>query len=278
MIMLLLAFAQDAVTPTVEKDAVFTRKAKGTARLTCDSKWHPGLDLGLALASPFRFRPEALLPGKAVKPGDTWTVKDGALTSLVNDLHLPVWTPEDAKKDAYAKWRGTDPNDTKLEATGELKLTMKEGAIEAEGRVYVRDTGRMSSRYGPNSWVHTWAHGLWIKLALDAKGRVTGVEWRDEFQVEGLYTNGPEYRDPFALKGVMKSTEPKTATAEEEKAIRGHIKKLGSDDLEVREAATKALIDMGEVVVQTVRAELAKTEDAEVEARLGAVLTALGET
>lgn len=281
----LLALAwQEAVTPTLEKDAAFSRKVKGRADLACDSQWHSGLRVALTASGPLKLTEpqlKPLMPGRAVKPGDAWKAEGESLAPLMKELCRIEWVPDDGLEEAYKKWRGDGRNDARIDVSGTLAMTLAPAGagsmVVAEGTLTVVDGGRMTNRYGPNNWSHTWTHKLRIELGLDAAGRVTAVVVRDVFEVAGEYNNDAAARDPFTIKGALNTSAPKKATADEEKAIRGHVGKLGSDDLDVREAATKALIDLGDVVVDTVKAARGESDDPEVKARLDSVLSALGE-
>ncbi len=274
---------QDPVTPSVDKEAVLSRRAKGSSTVTCDSPWHPKMALQLAPGGRLKLRAEelaALLPPEPpVKPGTSWTVKGEKLMALATALTDFPWKIDDGKNDAWVQWQGDTPLNRVVSADGELKVTLEKTAkglsLAVAGTLTVTDAGHLGSRYGPNDWKTAATHKISARLSLTAAARIDGFELKDDVDLEGSFSNGAQFVEAFTQKSTFETVEPRALTAERENAARALVARLGDDSFDAREKATKALIDMGDEIVPLLTAVRSDSTDAEVKARLDAILKAL---
>lgn len=278
LIPLLLAFAD----PQLATDGNRFIQAKGQMTVKCQSQWH-NFNLTVAANHKARLRDAGMYGFRPARlaDGHTWQVAAEDLTALTKVLHQIHWAADAKDLETYARWQGSMTLQEALAADGNLNLkltTSKTGFRAAiDGTIRVKDTGRLSNRFGPNGWEKSWTHKLRGSVDLDKTGQVTLVELTDDFEVTGGFTNQPDViSDPASQKGnlTVRLFFPNPLSPEDAKQVEKLVAQLGAKDFAVRENATKELNNMGPRIANLLRELAPAYKDPEVRKRVEELLKA----
>ncbi|MCH7726452.1 MAG: hypothetical protein IH991_08250 [Planctomycetes bacterium] len=280
----LFAAAPKEYDVNLRPDTVCQLRISGRQNIVCDSRWHklrlPCKIRGNVVLTDAEIR--HFLPQNKTVVGSKWTVDEKFSRVLAERIFRALKiTPADEA--AYAKWTGSGPTENPVLATGEISLRLQTvrpnesgdvATIAILGTLRIVESGKMASRYGPNSWKSNWQLKLDGELIIDLSSKeLRSMELTARGTITGAYSNNnSQLVEPFTAEVDLRAATPKSLSSQQVVHARAMIQLLGDRRFAERERGTDELQKLGPDVVPLLLVAHRKTKDPEVRLRLQLLL------
>lgn len=260
----------------------------GKYRLQCQSRWHK-VDLHCKVGGKLTLSADTIsqfAPNKPIPINQSWTLPASVASRIATRLHeTKTLTPMDTAQ--WARWTGSKPSQVKEQFGGTLSGTLKEvkrigdvdvAVIAVSGELTVSSTGRLSSRYGPNTWDIQWRYAVNGKAHINLKTRqVVKFNFGTRASEKGkFYTPNATSDEPFTAAMTLNSDQLEPPDAATTRRVAALVAELGNEEFVTREEATLDLHKLGLSIAPLLKQHLAKATDPEVKSRLERLLKSFG--
>jgi len=288
MVALLCAALAMVAADTVQAQAVALKFSdrnylqvtlSGRRHITCKSKYH-NVNMKVPFTSSFLLNSSQLNllePGVQVKPGDTW-VADAFAVSFSQLLHSHTeYQPKSPT--GYDRWIGSSLREEDWRPSGQMQVRFEknqgsQAVFHLSGWLGGLDTGKMGSRYGPNTWRKTSTVKFNSTLTIEtATGKVVDFSLEGKGDVDGAYyTSSTSTPDKFTAEILLKTTRFESLDGDNLDKAFQLISRLGDTDYHTREKASRALEAMGPSIRMLLIDARQNNPDLEIKFRAARVL------
>lgn len=273
--------------PAAVRDGSLPGRVRGTAKLESKSQWHD-VKLDLRPRGPLVLGADTLAllarPPAGRDDDGPWKVEGRTLAPLARDLGAVPWLSRRADAAAYARWQGQDALECAVAiAAGTVTITPAadghgKAGVDLAGTIETTDTGRMSNRFGPNTWNDRVTYRLTGRIEFGDAGKPAAFRVQVELEIDGNHhTPGKPINEPYTLKGRFDggSLILRPLTDAEAKAARRWIFALGADEPRLRDEAMAELRKLSDRVEPLLKEVGLNDDSPEVRARSRVLLNDL---